>query len=355
MHAHDSAAGDGEPLALHVLVGLDRVDVLVDLVDLEPHAQRRQRGRFHQPDVADGTVVDAAVELLLVQAGADLPLQLQPAGARVHDPPRLHTIDAPHHVAERRRKAVEDETGIHARPQERHLAPLGDAVETLGDLRMPQPRVRELLAGGDHREAGGQRLRKLVLHAVQPAPGGVQQDAVLRLLQRRSGVGSHDHVGSWRIDHVGQLASDPLRIEIDGGDDFQIGPGEHGSGDESPDGAEPHQNDLRCHASVLRTRTPYTARWPAYSPTSDGPYSAKRRVTISWTPYAGRQAAGWSRTGLASDELSITCRSDERLVLCAADALPPLRRGSPGGGCRLRGLRPIRPPEGARWVCVCRR
>src|SRR5438105_1403937 len=56
LDADDAAAGHAEALALHVLVGLDRVDGLVDLVHLEPDAESGQGGRFHQPDVTERAV-----------------------------------------------------------------------------------------------------------------------------------------------------------------------------------------------------------------------------------------------------------------------------------------------------------
>ncbi len=220
VHAHDAPARDGESLALHVFVALDGVDVLVHLVHLEAHAERGQRRRLHQPDVPDGAVVDAAVELLLVHPRADLPLELQPPRARVHDPPGLDAIDPAHHVPERGGQPVEHEAGVHPGPEQRHLPPLGDPIEPLRDLGMAEPGVRELLTGGDHREPGGERLRQLALDAVQAAAGRVQQDSALRLLQRRPGVRRDRHVGSRRVEHVGQLAPDALRIEVHRGDDL---------------------------------------------------------------------------------------------------------------------------------------
>ena len=266
VHADDPAARDCEAVALHVFVGFDRIDVLVDLVDFEADAERRQRGGFHEPDVPDGAVVHAAVELFLVETGADLALELQPARAGVDDAARLHAIDAADDVPQRRGEAVEHETRIHARAEERDLAPFGDLVEAFGDFGVAEPGIRQLLAGRHHRDAGGQRLRQFALDAVEPAAGGVQENAVLRLLQCRGSVRSDGDFRRRRIDDVRQLAADAARIEVDRRDDLQIRFGECGAGNESPDGPEPHQHDLRRH----RPHPPYAGApgrsLPAYSP-----------------------------------------------------------------------------------------
>ena len=100
VHPDDAPAGHREALPLHVALGLDRIDVLVDLVHLQAHAERGERRRFHEPDVPDGAVVHATVELLFVQTSADLALQLQPSGPCVDHPPGLDAVDPPHHVAQ---------------------------------------------------------------------------------------------------------------------------------------------------------------------------------------------------------------------------------------------------------------
>ena len=78
----------------------------------------------------------------------------------------------------------------------------------------------------------------------------MQQHAALRLAQRGPGFGRHDHVRGRRVDDVGQLPADARRIEIDRSGDFQVVLGQDRAGDESPDGAEPHQHDLRRHGCV---------------------------------------------------------------------------------------------------------
>ena len=157
----------------------------------------------------------------------------------------MHAVDPADHVAERRGKPIENEPGIDAGAQQGDLPALRDSIEPLGDLRVPEPRIRQLLTRGDDGEAGGERLRQLALDAVQAAAGRVQEHGALRLLQCRRGIGSNRDLRSGSIDDVGQLAPDALRIEVDGCHDFQLGLGEHGAGDQSPDGAEPHQHDLR--------------------------------------------------------------------------------------------------------------
>ena len=134
---------------------------------------------------------------------------------------------------------------------------------------MAQPRIRKLFAGGDDGKARRQRLRQLALDAIETAAGGVEEDAALPASERDVGVRGDHHVGSGRVDHVAELAADAGRIEVERSDDFHFGFGEGRAGNQPPDGAEPHQNDLDRHECLPL----FAARWPAYSPCPRGPYS----------------------------------------------------------------------------------
>src|SRR5437660_1220716 len=159
----DASLRHREAIALHVLFGLDRVDGLVDLVHLEPDAQRGERRRLHQPDVADGALVHPAVEFLFIEPGACLQLQLLAAGARVDHASDANVADVAADRTERRRQAIHHEPGVHPGAEQRELALLREPVESLGDLRMPQPGIGKLFAGGNDAETGGERLGELAL------------------------------------------------------------------------------------------------------------------------------------------------------------------------------------------------
>ena len=201
--------------------------------------------------MADGAVVDAAVEFLFVHAGAGLALELDAAGARVDHPRDPHAIDAAADRAERGRQPIHDEARIHAGSEQRQLPLLGQLVEPLGDLRMPQPRVGQFLARRNDRKSGGERLRQLAFDVVEPAAGGVQHDAALRFFHFGSRIGSDDHVRSGRIEHVGELFTDPRRVEIDGGHDFQFRFLERAASNAAADGPKAHQCDFDRHSALI--------------------------------------------------------------------------------------------------------
>jgi hypothetical protein len=171
--------------------------------------------------------------------------------ARVNHPQALHAIHRAHHRAQRRRQPVKDETRVHAGAEQRHLAPLGDLVEAPGDLRVPQPGIRELLAGGNHREASGKRLRQLPFDPVQAAARRVQEHRPRVPLERRAAIVGDGHVGGRRVDHVAELLAHARGIEVDGGDDLQLGLGQRGARDAAPDGSEAHQDNRNRQNHIL--------------------------------------------------------------------------------------------------------
>ena len=72
---------DGEKLARHRRLGHLRLHLVGDAVELPAEGVGNHRDRFGEPDVADRSALDLALELLARQSRADLLLKRQAAAS----------------------------------------------------------------------------------------------------------------------------------------------------------------------------------------------------------------------------------------------------------------------------------
>jgi len=100
-------------------------------------------------------------------------------------------------------------------------------------------RIGKLFAGGNDAETRGERLGELALDPIEAAAGRVEQDPALRLAHLGARVRADHHLRRRGVHHVRQLASDAVRIEIDGRDDLQIVLLQRAASDAAADGPRP--------------------------------------------------------------------------------------------------------------------
>src|SRR6185437_16346494 len=152
-HSQDLSRRDDDIRRPSFLDGKNRLDLVLQALDLPTEAVRQCVDRLRQTDVADAAVADPLFELRHGESSAHLPLKGQATERGILPTVDVNELYPLAYRAQRQWQRVHGESRIDACPDERHAPLFRRPVELPGDLRRRLVREPQLLAGRHHEGA----------------------------------------------------------------------------------------------------------------------------------------------------------------------------------------------------------
>lgn len=147
--AGDFTFGDDAQAAHHVAVGADGADVFFPVFDGQVEVVRDEVQALAEADMAERAVGDFGVELVIVEADADLLLERDAAAGGVLDAVRADGGDLAAHGGGEGGEGIHEEAGVDAGAEQAAAVLEGEGVEFVGEGFVAEPGEGSFFAGGD--------------------------------------------------------------------------------------------------------------------------------------------------------------------------------------------------------------